>query len=63
MTEVKNYLISQPVDWMEAFRAKAESEGMSLSAWIGESCKAQLSTRQQQQLPERPKSGPKSKGN
>lgn len=29
-------LITQPADWWAAFEAAAESEGVSLAAWLGE---------------------------
>ena len=40
--EVVKFSMSQPADWLEAFKAQAEKENMSLSEWIGECCRANV---------------------
>lgn len=37
--------ITQPPDWWAAFEREAERKGMSLSAWIGDACRAKLPNR------------------
>jgi len=39
-SERKN--ISNPRDWWAAFETQARADGMSLSEWVGECCKANL---------------------
>ena len=34
--------ITQPADWWAAFEAKAQSEGKTLSQWIGDTCRKAL---------------------
>ena len=46
--------ISEPTDWWAAFEKQAKSEGMSLSAWLGEAGKAKLPTKVAKKLSERP---------
>ncbi len=50
--------ITQPADWVEAFKVQAEKDGLSLSAWIGEKCKAGLPKQAQSKLTERQGVGP-----
>jgi hypothetical protein len=45
---------TQPADWWAAFRAEADSRGMTLSEWIGEAAKNQLPTDIRKSLSERP---------
>jgi hypothetical protein len=45
--------ITQPTDWWEAWKAAADAEGVSLSAWIGEQCNAALTKRAVKKLSER----------
>lgn len=45
--------ITQPTDWWAAWKAEADKQGVSLSAWIGEQCNAALKVKTQNQLTER----------
>jgi hypothetical protein len=38
----KPMLTSQPPDWIAAFKAQADAQGLKLSTWVGEACKAKL---------------------
>lgn len=51
--------ITQPDDWVEAFRQQAEKDGLSLSEWIGEKCKDALPKQVQVKLSERQGVGPR----
>ena len=53
----ESYTMRQPADWLAAFRSQAEEEDMSLSAWIGECCKANLTKEVRKGLSERPSVG------
>jgi hypothetical protein len=46
--------ISQPEPWWEAFEHQAESEGKTLSAWLGEAGKAKLPREIAKKLTDRP---------
>lgn len=46
--------ITQPADWWAAFEEAASKEGLTLSAWIGEACKARLPVKVAKKLTERP---------
>jgi hypothetical protein len=46
--------ITQPEDWIAAFREAAEAENIPLSEWIGKICKAALPQKQQKTLSIRP---------
>ena len=46
--------ITQPADWWAAFEAQAQSEGMTLAAWLGEAAKAKLPAKVAKKLTERP---------
>lgn len=43
----------QPGDWIDAWRAQAAREGLTLSEWIGERCNEALPQQVQQRLSER----------
>lgn len=45
--------ITQPADWWVAWKAAADAEGVSLSAWIGKQCNAGLAKRTVKKLSER----------
>ena len=49
-TERKN--ISQPRDWWRAFKNEADREGLSLSTWIGKTCRDAI--RKPETLSKRP---------
>ena len=51
--------VTQPEDWVEAFRQQAEKEGSSLSEWIGEKCKDALPKLVQAKLSVRQGVGPR----
>jgi hypothetical protein len=42
MSKNQNKQISQPDDWWAAFERMASLEGMTLSEWVGEACKARI---------------------
>lgn len=46
--------ITQPTEWWEAFQKQADREGLGLSEWIGEACKARLTKEAAGKLSERP---------
>ena len=50
----KRTQMTQPPDWLDAWKAKAAKEGLSLSAWIGEQCNKGLTKKEQAKLSERP---------
>jgi hypothetical protein len=50
-SERKN--ICQPTDWWEAFAANAQSEGLSMSEWLGNAGRAHMHT-EAETLSERP---------
>lgn len=45
--------VSQPMDWVEAFRAAAKKENVSLALWVGMACKAALPPAEQKKLSDR----------
>lgn len=45
--------ITQPSDWVEAFKAQAEKDGLTLSEWMGEACLARLPDKVRKKLSER----------
>ena len=45
----KSKLISNPAEWWAAFERQAKSEGMNLSEWVGECCRANVAEK----LPDR----------
>lgn len=45
--------ITQPSEWWEAIQEQADREGMELSEWIGEACKARLTKGTASRLTER----------
>jgi|DEB0MinimDraft_10_1074344.scaffolds.fasta_scaffold06085_7 hypothetical protein len=49
--------ITHPADWWYAFEEQAEKEGMTLSAWIGECCLANLPKEKQKKLSQRQAGG------
>lgn len=49
----KRYNITQPEDWMEAWKAQAAKEGLSLSAWIGKQCNEGLTKKAKKSLSDR----------
>jgi hypothetical protein len=42
MVDAKKVLISEPDDWVLAWKAAADKAGMNLSEWIGEQCNKSL---------------------
>lgn len=46
--------IAHPPDWWDAFEKQARKEGMSLSAWIGECCLANIPKTTARKLSTRP---------
>lgn len=52
--------ITQPADWWEAFDAAAKREGIPLSQWMGDACRAALPKKVTSKLSERTKGRPKS---
>lgn len=46
--------ITHPADWWDAFEEQAKKENMTLSAWIGECCFANIPKEKQAKLSERP---------
>jgi len=46
--------ITQPSDWWVAFEEAAKAEGLTLSAWLGESAKLNLHPKVVKKLTERP---------
>ena len=51
--KAERFLITQPTEWVEAFKAQAKKENMSLSEWIGECCIANCPKYVVRQLPKR----------
>jgi hypothetical protein len=54
MTTSERKCLTQPPDWWDAFNAEAKKRGMTLAAWMGDVCVAQLPKRVQASLSERP---------
>lgn len=54
MSRTERTSLSQPSDWMAAFRAAAERKGLTLNQWIGECCKARLPKSTVAKLSDRP---------
>ena len=46
-------LTSQPLTWIDAFRAQAKKDGMSMSAWVGYQCYLGLPAAVRARLPKR----------
>jgi len=46
--------LTNPDDWWKAFENEAEKRKMTLAAWIGKACVAQLPKRVRAKLSERP---------
>jgi hypothetical protein len=42
--------LTMPVDWWTAFLKQAQAEGISLSEWVGECCRANLPPRERRKL-------------
>jgi hypothetical protein len=53
-TEASRKNITQPSDWWVAFEDQASKCNMTLSAWIGDCCCANLPVKVQKKLSERP---------
>jgi len=51
-------LTSQPESWIQAFKAQAKKENLSMSAWIGYQCYLGLSAEARARLPKRAGMGP-----
>lgn len=49
--------ITQPADHWDAFTRAAKRAGLSLSAWMGEACKAALPAKEAAKLGKRPPVG------
>ena len=54
MSKSKLMPTTQPVGWVEAFKTQAEIEGLSLSDWVGQCCRANLPLPIQKKLLDRP---------
>jgi hypothetical protein len=51
--------LSQPADWWAAFKAAAESKGMTLSEWMADACLARLPAETRAKLsPRKPRGNP-----
>jgi hypothetical protein len=48
-------LVSQPDDWWDAFEARANQEGKTLSAWLGDAGRKLLPKSESKSLSVRPK--------
>lgn len=60
MPKSKNAIeITQPREWLDAFRAAAEKEGISLSEWLGNAGLAALPAKVRDKLPVRTKGRPR----
>jgi len=49
----KPCLTSQPSQWIDAFKAQAKAEGLTLSAWMGYQCYLGLPAATRARLPKR----------
>jgi hypothetical protein len=47
-----SYLLKAPEDWMNAYRAQAEEDGMELAEWIRQRCLDGLSKKRRKGLSE-----------
>ncbi len=61
-TETIRTTITQPIDWVEAWRAAAEADGTDLSAWIGRRCNEGLTPAKRRKLSARRGRGKPPKG-
>lgn len=59
--KAKQVTLTQPIDWIAAFKSQAEAEGYTLSEWIGKQGFDALSPDVQANLGPRDKPGPKLK--
>jgi hypothetical protein len=58
---VDRILVSQPIEWIEAFKIQAKRNGESLSEFLGDCAKVNLDKDLRMAInDERPKRGPKS---
>lgn len=53
MTETKRINITQPADWIDAWKEHAARNGYSLSEWIGVCCNVNLTASARKKLSER----------
>jgi len=58
---VDRILVSQPIEWIEAFKIQAQRNGESLSEFLGDCGRANLDPDLLETLGERPGRGPKKK--
>jgi hypothetical protein len=54
-TDTATSRLTLPVDWWNAFLAQSQAEGLSLSEWVGECCRANLAAKERRKLSELPK--------